>query len=827
MTRLAFFTARAGVAAICLLTWGYGLVVSVPFTFEAFIQPQLFPWLSQFVIWHHLWYWAAWLLSTATLIPELRSLRWERARNTTGWLSAAYVVGLGALGIHLLSNPFLITLDGSQRSWAVVPGALVPLLWLAVIDHLAAEFPARERPRVVTGHRRLFAACLASAVTILVVHIAAAALRSDMSGGWPGRAATAAWALALDIAAALALFVLLSAITAFANLWRRAFEWEYIAVVAAAAVAICEFVRRLVLPSLAFDAIDAAIGAVPFGVVMAVMWSGWRVRYRRRDQPADTALAMLAVPFNGRSVRSVLLVSVVAIAAAAASRAVEQIDWGLINNRVIAVIEVALIFGFFLARYREWQDHSWSHQRVVLAPLVALVVLASLPAASTALFRVTGNPHIQPEMALERLPMTDPLAATVARLWVEQQPPGTEYHQAMTTSPIAQSQHRVALPATTFASAAVEVREPMPHVFIFVIDSLRRDYLSPYNPSVTFTPSIGSFAADSYVFTNAFTAYGGTWMSIPSMWTGAPLTRSWGQLFRQMNAIEPLIKAGAYDFVLNEHSVQPMFTAPRTFINPTVPSVDTDLCDNVAAVREHIETRNERHRPLFTYLAPMNVHILNTRSASGGPGDSRYAGFYHTYAAALERVDSCFGTFLTYLKHRGLYDNSIIILTSDHGESLGSDGNWGHQFFLFPENVRIPMIIRLPQAIRERVTTDLARVALLPDVAPTLLTLLGRQFADPGPPFFSTLFVPTDSEPSPRRRESFLLMSSYGSTFGVLRRNGKFLYISDLVNWREYAYTLFKEPLGERIPVTETLRRVSRADIRTKVDGVEKLYRPQ
>lgn len=137
-----------------------------------------------------------------------------------------------------------------------------------------------------------------------------------------------------------------------------------------------------------------------------------------------------------------------------------------------------------------------------------------------------------------------------------------------------------------------------------------------------------------------------------------------------------------------------MFTAPRTFINPTVPSVDTDLCDNVAAVREHIETRNERHRPLFTYLAPMNVHILNTRSASGGPGDSRYAGFYHTYAAALERVDSCFGTFLTYLKHRGLYDNSIIILTSDHGESLGSDNNWGHQFFLFPENVRIPMIDR-------------------------------------------------------------------------------------------------------------------------------------
>src|SRR5687768_18074237 len=59
---------------------------------------------------------------------------------------------------------------------------------------------------------------------------------------------------------------------------------------------------------------------------------------------------------------------------------------------------------------------------------------------------------------------------------------------------------------------------------------------------------------------------------------------------------------------------------------------------------------------------------------------------------------------------------------------------------------------------------------------------------------YTTLFrsVPPDREPRPRRRESFLIRSSYGSTFALLRRNGKFLYISDLVNWREYAYTVFR-----------------------------------
>jgi hypothetical protein len=44
-----------------------------------------------------------------------------------------------------------------------------------------------------------------------------------------------------------------------------------------------------------------------------------------------------------------------------------------------------------------------------------------------------------------------------------------------------------------------------PNIFIIVVDSLRQDYLSPYNPAVSFTPAIGSFAQDAVVFRNAFT----------------------------------------------------------------------------------------------------------------------------------------------------------------------------------------------------------------------------------------------------------------------------------------------------------------------------------
>src|SRR5207237_9400557 len=45
-------------------------------------------------------------------------------------------------------------------------------------------------------------------------------------------------------------------------------------------------------------------------------------------------------------------------------------------------------------------------------------------------------------------------------------------------------------------------RRPLPYVFLFVIDSLRPDYLAPYNPAVTFTPRIAQLAGDSLVLRN-------------------------------------------------------------------------------------------------------------------------------------------------------------------------------------------------------------------------------------------------------------------------------------------------------------------------------------
>src|SRR6185503_611763 len=88
------------------------------------------------------------------------------------------------------------------------------------------------------------------------------------------------------------------------------------------------------------------------------------------------------------------------------------------------------------------------------------------------------------------------------------------------------------------------------------------------------------------------------------------------------------------------------------------------------------------------------------------PGES-YDGFFAPIASSVQRVDACFGSFVEFLKRTGRYDDSIIILLSDHGDSLGEEGRWGHAYFIVPEIIRIPLIIHVPPALRASLSADL------------------------------------------------------------------------------------------------------------------------
>ena len=92
-----------------------------------------------------------------------------------------------------------------------------------------------------------------------------------------------------------------------------------------------------------------------------------------------------------------------------------------------------------------------------------------------------------------------------------------------------------------------------------------------------------------------------------------------------------------------------------------------------------------------------------------------------TYDGALRYTDSEIGRFIENLKTMGLYEQSTLIVTSDHGEAFGEHGVFLHGHHLYDELVRAPLIVRTPHMSRRKVAY--AGMAQSLDLLPTVLAL--------------------------------------------------------------------------------------------------------
>ena len=123
------------------------------------------------------------------------------------------------------------------------------------------------------------------------------------------------------------------------------------------------------------------------------------------------------------------------------------------------------------------------------------------------------------------------------------------------------------------------------------------------------------------------------------------------------------------------------------------------------------------------------VHLYDPHAPYEPPSpyDKR---FKDPYDGEIAYADACLGKLFSYLRQHGLYENTMIVMMSDHGESLGAHGESMHGIFLYDETIHVPLIMKLPRELlaRHRVS---ARVRLV-DVAPTLLSMLSL----PLPPTF-------------------------------------------------------------------------------------------
>ena len=93
------------------------------------------------------------------------------------------------------------------------------------------------------------------------------------------------------------------------------------------------------------------------------------------------------------------------------------------------------------------------------------------------------------------------------------------------------------------------------------------------------------------------------------------------------------------------------------------------------------------------------------------------------YLGLVKLLDDEVGRLVAALREEGLYDDALIIFTSDHGEMLGSHSLW-QKMCMYEESARVPLIMKLPKGYPVRTRSIDTPVSLV-DVLPTVLDLNG------------------------------------------------------------------------------------------------------
>jgi arylsulfatase A-like enzyme len=121
-----------------------------------------------------------------------------------------------------------------------------------------------------------------------------------------------------------------------------------------------------------------------------------------------------------------------------------------------------------------------------------------------------------------------------------------------------------------------------------------------------------------------------------------------------------------------------------------------------------------------TLRALLREHDSLERAMLGGSVQPDPQLLSDLYDEELAQVDAGVGEIFDALRARGLYDDALIVVTSDHGEHLGEDGHYSHQLTMRPELLDVPLIVKYPHNAGAGSTVDLP-LASTADVHQTLL----------------------------------------------------------------------------------------------------------
>jgi arylsulfatase A-like enzyme/Tfp pilus assembly protein PilF len=290
----------------------------------------------------------------------------------------------------------------------------------------------------------------------------------------------------------------------------------------------------------------------------------------------------------------------------------------------------------------------------------------------------------------------------------------------------------VLLVAVVLLSCSRLTRRPIRNVILISIDTCRADYLSCYGYSRKTTPNIDAIADEGTLFENVISPVPLTLPAHCSILTGT---------------IPPY--HGVHDnddYWLNGSNItlaevlRDNGFATAAFVSAFVLDSQFALDQGFDTYYDRFEQRssrlkaNERRaeqttRLVLDWLDNHNdgkfflfVHYYDPHTDYEPPEPFASKFSDNLYAGEIAYTDHYIGRVIEKLKSLGIFDSSLIIITSDHGEMLGEHGEDEHGYFIYQSALKVPLILKLPGQRRcRRIKNPVGLV----DIAPTVCSLLG------------------------------------------------------------------------------------------------------
>ena len=271
-------------------------------------------------------------------------------------------------------------------------------------------------------------------------------------------------------------------------------------------------------------------------------------------------------------------------------------------------------------------------------------------------------------------------------------------------------------------------------IILISIDTLRADRLPVYGYTALDTPAIDALAADGVLFEHAYSHSPQTLPAHTSMLTGKlpfehGVRDNLGFSVDEEETLLPdLLAPQGYtsaavvsSFVLRkEVGLARAFDVyddemPVASPEMSIGQVQRDGADSLAVAERWLDTTDAS--PFFLFL-----HLYDPHKPYSPP--TRF-GHYGPYNGEIAYADEIVGRLFDSLRARGLYDDALIILLSDHGEGLADHAEEEHGIFLYDEAIHVPFLVKLPnsRAAGRRVPDPVQHIDLLP----TLLDLAGAE----------------------------------------------------------------------------------------------------